>query len=165
MNGANVTLVDRAEDAGPRWSWMRRWGSGTWLGLRGPARTVTAQVESGEPGGASRGAFSPTRALSVDLALTIEGSPGGGAVAHAARGVAAPRKARPVPRTGKLEPARGGGDALAVVVEDRTFASATPSAPARRVALRLAVPGWTSRVESWTWRTSRSRTSRSSSCG
>lgn len=145
VNGANVTLVDQAEDAGPPVV------VDATLGLRdvapgsgAPPATVTAQVESGGARWGVSGSVQPDpEALSVDLALTIEGlareavqwlmPPGvslaltqGEARAHV---------------QGSWSQPEGGGDALAVVVEDLDLRERDAQRPLLGASLlRLTVP-------------------------
>jgi hypothetical protein len=145
VNGANVTLVDRAEDAGPPVVVDATLGfRDVAPGSGAPPATVTAQVESGGARWGVSGSVQPDpEALSVDLALTIEGlareavqwlmPPGvslaltqGEARAHV---------------QGSWSQPEGGGDALAVVVEDLDLRERDAQRPLLGASLlRLAVP-------------------------
>ena len=145
VNGASVTLVDRAEGAGPPVVVDATLGvQDIAPGAGAPPARITAQVESGGARWGVSGSVQPDpAALSVDLALTIEGL-----AREAVQWLMPPGVSLALTRgdarahvKGSWSQPKEGGDALAVVVEDLDLRERDAERPLLGASLvRLTVP-------------------------
>ena len=145
VNGANVTLVDRADGGGPPVVLDATLGvQDIAPGAGAPPATVTVQVESGGARWGVSGSVQPDpEALSVDLALTIEGL-----AREAVQWFMPPGVSLGLTRgearahvKGSWRQPTDGGDALAVEVEDLDLRERDAERPLLGASLlRLNVP-------------------------